>query len=44
VGEYHGSEESSTKGRLGDIRGRPNGEDLRKVKQDTRRLVDEMTG
>jgi hypothetical protein len=44
VGEYHGSEESSTKGRLGDIRGRPNEEDLHKVKQDTRRLVDEMKG
>jgi hypothetical protein len=44
VGEYHGSEESSTKGRLGDIRGRPNEEDLRKVKQDTRRLMDKMKG
>jgi hypothetical protein len=44
VGEYHGSEEKSTKGRLGDIRGRPNEKDLRKVKQDTRRLVDEMKG
>ena len=44
VGEYHGSEESSTKGRLGDIRGRPNEEDLRKVRQDTHRLVDEMKG
>lgn len=42
VGEYHGWEEGSTKGRLGDIRGRPNEEDLRKVKQDTRGLVDEM--
>jgi flavorubredoxin len=44
VGEYHGAEEASTKGRLGDIRGRPNEEDLRKVEQDTRRLVDEMEG
>jgi hypothetical protein len=44
VGEYHGSEEASTKGRLGDIRGRPNRQDLDKVKQDTRRLVDEMKG
>jgi hypothetical protein len=44
VGEFHGSEEASTKGRLGDIRGRPNEEDLRKVKQDTRCLVDEMKG
>jgi len=31
VGEFHGSEEASTRGRLGDIRGRPNAEDLRKV-------------
>jgi len=44
VGEFHGSEEASTKGRLGDIRGRPNEEDLRKVKQDTHRLVGEMKG
>lgn len=28
VGEFHGWEEGSTKGRLGDIRGRPNPEDL----------------
>jgi multimeric flavodoxin WrbA len=44
VGEYHGSEEASTKGRLGDIRGRPNEEDLRRVKQDTRRLTDALKG
>jgi len=42
VGEFHGSEEFSTEGRLGDIRGRPNEEDLRKVKDDARRLVDAM--
>ena len=42
VGEFHGSEEFSTKGRLGDIRGRPNEEDLLKVKEDARRLVDAM--
>jgi hypothetical protein len=39
VGEYHGSEEASTLGRLGDIRGRPSAEDLRKVKQDVRHLL-----
>jgi len=44
VGEFHGSEEASTKGRLGDIRGRPNEEDLRKVKQDVARLVSAMKG
>ena len=39
VGEFHGSEEASTLGRLGDIRGRPNAEDLAKVKQDVTRLL-----
>jgi flavodoxin len=39
LGEFHGSEEKSTKGRMGDIRGRPNEEDLRKVKQDVRHLL-----
>ena len=44
VGEFHGREELSTKGRLGDIRGRPNEEDLRKVKQDAQELVGKMKG
>jgi hypothetical protein len=44
VGEFHGSEEASTKGRLGDIRGRPNEEDLRKVKQDAIQLVNTIKG
>jgi flavodoxin len=39
VGEFHGSEERSTMGRLGDIRGRPNAEDLAKVKQDAVQLA-----
>jgi len=39
VGEFHGSEERSTKGRMGDIRGRPNEEDLEKVKQDAAHLL-----
>ena len=34
VGEFHGSVAASTQGKLGDIRGRPNEEDLRKVRQD----------
>ena len=33
VGEFHGSEEASTKGRLGDTRGLPNEEDLSKVRR-----------
>lgn len=32
LSEFHGSEANSTKGRMGDIRGRPNEEDLRKIK------------
>jgi multimeric flavodoxin WrbA len=39
LGEFHGSEERSTRGRMGDIRGRPNEEDLRKVKQDAAALL-----
>ena len=44
VGELHGSENGNTQGRLGDIRGRPNEEDLRKVKHDAKHLVDAMKG
>jgi multimeric flavodoxin WrbA len=39
VGEFHGSREASTKGRLGDIRGRPTGEDLAGVKRDAMELA-----
>jgi hypothetical protein len=39
LSEFHGSEERSTKGRMGDIRGRPNEEDLKKVKQDAANLL-----
>ena len=35
VGEFHGSLENSTLGRLGDIRGRPDKQDLEQVRQDT---------
>ena len=42
VGEFHGSEEASTLGRLGDIRGRPNAKDLRKVKQDVAHLLQRL--
>lgn len=39
LGEFHGKEDNSTKGRLGDIRGKPTPEDLRKIKEDTVRLM-----
>jgi hypothetical protein len=43
VGEFHGKEANSTRGKLGDIRGLPNEEDLRKVKQDTIQLAGTIT-
>jgi len=39
VGEFHGNNEASTKGRLGDIRGLPNEENLDKVKRDAIQIV-----
>ena len=42
VGEFHGSLEASTKGCLGDIRGRPNREDLLKVRNDAIQMVSQL--
>jgi flavorubredoxin len=42
VGEFHGNEELSTKGRLGDIRGRPNREDLAEVQGNVVALVESL--
>jgi multimeric flavodoxin WrbA len=42
VGEFHGSLENSTLGRLGDIRGRPHEQDLEQVRQDTLELLARM--
>ena len=39
VGEFHGSLENSTLGRLGDIRGRPDEQDLEQVRQDTLEIL-----
>jgi flavorubredoxin len=39
LSEFQGSEEKSTKGRMGDIRGLPSEEDLRKLKQDASNLL-----
>jgi multimeric flavodoxin WrbA len=39
VGEFHGWEEGSIRGKLGDIRGRPNKEDLEKVHHDAIQLA-----
>jgi flavodoxin len=39
VGEFHGREDLSTKGRLGDIRGRPNRQDLAEVERNASTLI-----
>lgn len=39
IGEFHGREENSTMGRLGNIKGRPNQQDLAKVKSDVLDLI-----
>jgi len=38
-GEFHGSEDNSTKGRMGNLKGRPNSEDLRKIREDAQKLA-----
>ncbi|HOP40478.1 MAG TPA: flavodoxin domain-containing protein [Geobacteraceae bacterium] len=40
--EFHGSEAASTQGRLGDLRGLPNEDDLRKVKRNAALLVNRI--
>jgi flavodoxin len=42
VGEFHNWDEGNTMGRLGDIRGRPNEQDLLKVRSDVSALVRSM--
>mgnify|MGYP006300616263 CR=1 FL=1 len=42
VGEFHGREDASTQGRLGDIRGRPNEEDLARIRRDIREIIEEL--
>jgi len=42
LSEYHGSEERSTKGRMGDIRGKPTEEDLQKIRMDTKKLASKL--
>jgi hypothetical protein len=40
LGEFHGREELSTMGRMGDVRGRPDEQDLAKIEQDVVRLLE----
>jgi flavodoxin len=42
IGEFHGHEERSTKGMLGDIKGRPNAQDLHNIENDVWRLVNSL--
>lgn len=42
LGEFHGREELNTMGRMGDVRGRPDEQDLAKIEQDVVRLVQRM--
>ena len=42
VGEFHNNEDFSTKGRLGDIRGRPNAEDLAEVEKNAAKLIESL--
>jgi len=42
LSEFHGSEERSTKGRMGDIRGKPTEEDLQKIRMDAQKLASKL--
>lgn len=42
IGEFHGDEELSTLGPLGDIRGRPDEKDLAKVREETTNLAKKL--
>ena len=42
LGEFHGNLENSTKGRMGDIRGKPTVEELLKIKEDAKQLASKL--
>jgi len=42
VGEFHGREDMSTLGRLGDIRGRPTKEDLSRIEDDAQQIAQKI--
>jgi hypothetical protein len=39
VGEFHGWKAGNTRGKLGDIRGRPNAQDLAEIEERTTKLI-----
>ena len=42
LSEFHGSLERSTKGRMGDIRGKPTEEELQKIRMDAKKLASKL--
>lgn len=42
LSEFHGREDASTEGRMGDIRGKPTEEDLRKIRDDAKKLAEKL--
>jgi len=42
LSEYVGNEERSTKGRMGDIRGKPTNEELQKIRMDAKKLASKL--
>ena len=42
LSEFHGSLERSTKGRMGDIRGKPTEEELQKIRKDAKKLASKL--
>jgi hypothetical protein len=42
LSEFHGSEENSTKGKMGNIKGKPNNEDLRKIMNKAKTIASQL--
>jgi flavodoxin len=42
LGEFHGRDELNTMGRMGDVRGKPDEQDLAKIRQDVVRLLERL--
>jgi len=42
LSEFHGNLRASTKGRMGDIRGKPTEDDLRKIRKDAKKMAEKI--
>lgn len=42
LSEFHGWEEGNVKGRMGDIRGLPSEDDLRKIRKDAEKIAEKI--